>query len=421
MTELLAPAGTLEHLHYAFAYGADAVYAGMPRYGLRVRENQFNDLVKLKKAVDETHAKQKKIYITANIFAHNSKIKTFIDDIKKVVEFKPDALIMADPGLILMVREQFPDIPLHLSVQANTVNYQAVKFWQQIGIERIILSRELSLEEIKEIRDECPDIELEVFVHGAMCIAYSGRCLLSGFINHRDANQGTCTNACRWQYTEVDALKADNGALAKANEVLIEEIGRPGESMQMEEDANGSYIMNSKDLRAVEHIAELLAIGIDSFKIEGRTKSKYYVSRVVQSYRQALDDAVAGRKFDSGLLASLENLANRGYTDGFFKRHKTYDYQNYLDGNSRSKKQLYVADILGLDTEKASLKLLSKNKISLGDKLEVILPHGNQDIVVGHIEDNNGKELSEVPGGGFEVNIPFADPEVEYGLVAKYL
>jgi len=411
MAELLAPAGTLEHLHFAFAYGADAVYAGMPRYGLRVRENQFNDIELLRQAIEHTHKKGKKIYITANIFAHNSKVKTFVADVEKVINAQPDALIMADPGLIQIVQNKFPAMPIHLSVQANTVNYETVKFWQKLRVQRIILSRELSLEEIAEIRQQCPDVELEVFVHGAMCIAYSGRCLLSGFINHRDANQGTCTNACRWEYQEVN----------HTSEIMIEEIGRPGQSMQMQEDANGTYIMNSKDLRAIEHVEQLLKIGIDSFKIEGRTKSKYYVSRVVQSYRQAIDDANAGKKFDSALLGSLENLANRGYTDGFFKRHHDQEYQNYLDGNSRSKKQLYVADIQSFDADKGMLEILSKNKISLGDKLEIILPDGNQEIIVRKIEDTKGCALAEVPGGGFIVNIPFNHTKVEYGLVAKYL
>lgn len=421
MTELLAPAGTIDHLRYAFAYGADAVYAGMPRYGLRVRENHFGTLPKLQTAIEQTRDLNKKIYITTNIFAHNAKVKTFIKDIAEVVALQPDALIMADPGLIYLVREKFPDMPIHLSVQANTVNYAAVKFWHSLGVERIILSRELSLDEISEIRQECPETELEVFVHGALCMAYSGRCLLSGFINHRDANQGTCTNACRWEYKEVPSKMADNGALTQANDILLEEVGRPGQSMQVEEDENGTYIMNSKDLRAVEHIARLLEIGIDSCKIEGRTKSIYYVSRVVQSYRQAIDDAKAGKDLDTKLLGSLENLANRGYTDGFFERHHTEDYQNYMEGNSQSKKQLYVAEITGFDKNAGMLSLLSKNKICLGDKLEVILPTGNDAIQVEHIENQHGKTMAEVPGGGFEVKIPYHGIDVEYGLVAKYL
>ena len=198
--ELLAPAGNLKNLRYAIAYGADAVYAGMPRYSLRVRNNDFNTLAQLQNGIDEVHAAGKQFFLASNVLPHNAKVKTFLRDVEPIIELKPDALIMADPGLIMMVREKWPEMPIHLSVQANTINYASVKFWQSLGLSRVILSRELSLDEVAEIRQECPDMELEVFVHGALCIAYSGRCLLSGYFNHRDANQGTCTNSCRWEY-----------------------------------------------------------------------------------------------------------------------------------------------------------------------------------------------------------------------------
>ncbi len=207
-----------------------------------------------------------------------------------MVALKPDALIMADPGLIDMIRETWPEMPIHLSVQANTVNYAAVRFWQKLGIERVILSRELSLDEVAEIRQECPDTELEVFVHGALCIAYSGRCLLSGYFNHRDPNQGTCTNSCRWDYKVKPTTTDPSGDV-----YLLEEGTRPGNLMPIEEDEHGTYIMNSKDLRAIEHVQRLVEIGVDSLKIEGRTKSPYYVARTCQAYRQAIDDAVAGK------------------------------------------------------------------------------------------------------------------------------
>lgn len=209
-TELLSPAGTLKNMRYAFAYGADAVYAGQPRYSLRVRNNDFME-DNLAIGINEAHDLGKKFYLTSNLMPHNSKIKSYINDMKPIIEMGPDALIMADPGLIMMVREKWPEMPVHLSVQANTVNYAAVKFWKSVGVERIILSRELSLDEIKEIRQECPDMELEVFVHGALCIAYSGRCLLSGYFNHRDPNQGTCTNACRWDYKSAPAEENAEG------------------------------------------------------------------------------------------------------------------------------------------------------------------------------------------------------------------
>lgn len=287
-TELLSPAGTLKNMRYAFAYGADAVYAGQPRYSLRVRNNDFlHDNLAI--GIKEAHDLGKKFYLTSNLMPHNSKIKTYIRDMQPIIEMGPDALIMADPGLIMMVRETWPEMPIHLSVQANTVNYAAVKFWQSVGVERIILSRELSLDEIREIRQECPDMELEVFVHGALCIAYSGRCLLSGYFNHRDPNQGTCTNACRWDYKATPASenaegvykpqalpeqtikRSDMGDIRHpmADEVmLLEESNRPGEQMPIEEDEHGTYIMNSKDLRAVEHVKQLVEIGVDSLKIE---------------------------------------------------------------------------------------------------------------------------------------------------------
>src|SRR5664280_2591943 len=274
-------------------------------------------------------------------------------DIAPIIAMKPDALIMADPGLIMMTREAWPDMPIHLSVQANTVNYATVKFWQSMGVERVILSRDLSLDEIEEIRQLCPDTELEVFVHGALCIAYSGRCLLSGYFNHRDANQGSCTNSCRWDYKAqpgvVDAsgdILAPQAALERASEqahrdasdqvYLIEEGQRPGSYMPIEEDEHGTYVMNSKDLRAIEHVKRLVEIGVDSLKIEGRTKSPYYVARTVQTYRQAIDDAVAGRELNPALLGQLEGLANRGYTSGFFQRHTPEATQNYLRGYSES-------------------------------------------------------------------------------------
>ncbi|MBD3669531.1 MAG: U32 family peptidase, partial [Gammaproteobacteria bacterium] len=212
--ELLLPAGTLNNMRYAYAYGADAVYAGQPRYSLRVRNNDF-DLNNLATGIGEAHRQGKKFFVASNLMPHNAKIKTYLADMEPVIDLNPDALIMADPGLIMMVREKWPDAPVHLSVQANTVNWAAVKFWQSLGLSRVILSRELSLDEIEEIRQRCPDMELEVFVHGALCIAYSGRCLLSGYFNHRDPNQGTCTNACRWDYKLKGAGETESGDIQK--------------------------------------------------------------------------------------------------------------------------------------------------------------------------------------------------------------
>lgn len=446
--ELLSPAGTLKNMRYAYAYGADAVYAGLPRYSLRVRNNDFLES-NLALGIAEAHRLGKHFYLATNVLPHNRKVRTFIRDLDPIVAMGPDALIMADPGLILMAREAWPDMPIHLSVQANTVNYASVRFWQQMGVKRIILSRELSLEEIKEIRQECPDMELEVFVHGALCIAYSGRCLLSGYFNHRDPNQGTCTNSCRWKYdveparenAEGDYVSDRPGALSLGDlnaslgacgdqerhpladgVYFLEEENRPGEKMPVLEDEHGTYIMNSKDLRAIEHVHKLVEIGVDSLKIEGRTKSFYYVARTAQTYREAIDDAAAGRPFNPELLGVLENLAQRGYTDGFYVRHHTQDYQNYIQGYSSSHQQQFVAEIQAIDTNSGWADVLVKNKFAVGDRLELILPQGNQDWVLDQMTDRQNNPLSEAPGGGWEVRIPLPVLQgAEQGMIARYL
>ena len=445
--ELLLPAGGLERMQTAFDFGADAVYAGSPRYSLRARNNEFAKLDVLQQGISEAHARGKKFYLTVNTLPHNSKLKTFHADMQPLIAMKPDALIMADPGLIMEVRDKYPDMPVHLSVQANTTNYWGVKFWQNIGVERIILSRELSMDEIAEIRQECPDIELEVFVHGALCIAYSGRCLLSGYFNHRDPNQGTCTNSCRWDYKVHDAQIDEMGdakllegfdfnkAQEEANQAfegingqkrhpkadkifLLEESNRPGEYMPIMEDEHGTYIMNSKDLRAVEQVAELAKIGVDSLKVEGRTKSVYYVARVAQSYRKAIDDAVAGRPFDYSLLAELEGLANRGYTSGFLERHQTQEYQNYLYGHSIAKQSQFVGQISAVD-ENGWATIDVKNRFALGDTLEIIHPKGNQLIVLSEMK-RKGENVDAAPGNGIQVQIPNMHGR-EKALVARVI
>ena len=445
--ELLLPAGGLERMRAAYDFGADAVYAGSPRYSLRARNNEFARLPVLEQGIAEAHARGKKFFLTVNTLPHNSKLKTFMADMEPLIAMQPDALIMADPGLIMNVRERWPEVPIHLSVQANTTNWWGVKFWQKIGVERIILSRELSIEEIAEIRQQCPDIELEVFVHGALCIAYSGRCLLSGYFNHRDPNQGTCTNACRWDY-KVHATVEDemgdakllqgfdfNRAQEEANAAfegingqqrhpaadkvfLIEEGNRPGEYMPMMEDENGTYIMNSKDLRAIEQIAKLTEIGVDSLKVEGRTKSVYYVARVAQAYRKAIDDAVAGKPFDYGLLAELEGLANRGYTSGFLERHQTQDYQNYLAGHSLAKQSQFVGQIIDIDSEGwATVEV--KNRFAVGDTIEIIHPQGNQTLVL-EAMTRKGEAVDVAPGNGIQVKIPHMQGK-EQALIARIM
>ncbi|MFC1772693.1 tRNA 5-hydroxyuridine modification protein YegQ [Pseudomonadota bacterium] len=426
--ELLAPAGTMRNLRYAIAYGADAVYAGMPRYSLRVRNNDFNKVENLAAGIEHVHAYGKQFFMATNVLPHNSKVKTFLADMEPIIELRPDALIMADPGLIMLVRERWPDMDIHLSVQANTMNYASVKFWQQLDIKRIILSRELSLDQVEEIRHECPDMELEVFVHGALCIAYSGRCLLSGYFNHRDANQGTCTNACRWDYKVKDATEDASGDIhvqeAAPQEVkvqLLEEANRPGELMPIEEDEHGTYIMNSKDLRAVEHVGRLVSMGIDSLKIEGRTKSHYYAARTAQVYRKAIDDAVAGLAFDPSLLGKLENLANRGYTDGFFQRHHEQDEQNYIDNHSKSSQQRFVGELVGYDSASGYAEVDVKNHFEVGDELELIMPGGNRTFRLEDMLDMKGNTTGVAPGSGHRVQIPVAAGDCDMALLAVNL
>ena len=466
--ELLLPAGTLAKMRTAYAFGADAVYAGQPRYSLRARNNEFT-LDGLRTGIQEAHALGKKLFVASNLMPHNAKVKTYMADMAPVIAMQPDALIMADPGLIAMVRERWPEMPIHLSVQANTVNYAAVKFWQSLGLTRVILSRELSLDEIEEIRQQCPDIELEVFIHGALCIAYSGRCLLSGYFNHRDANQGTCTNSCRWDYKVDSAAEDGTGDIQKAahphpnpppegegaNESLRESYRKldfdfdkalsesplsdcgaqprhpeadkvyvisrqdhPGELMPVLEDEHGTYIMNSKDLRAVEHVERLAKIGIDSLKVEGRTKSIYYVARTAQVYRQAIDDAVAGRPFNLSLLGALDALANRGYTDGFYERHHTHEQQNYLRGHSESFRQQYVGDIVACANGMAEIDV--KNKFSVGDKLEIIHPSGNHIVELKVMKNLEGESVTVAPGSGHRVQIPLQG-ELAKGMVARFI
>jgi putative protease len=422
-------------MRFAYAYGADAVYAGQPRYSLRVRNNEFSKEKVLGEGIEEAHAMGKLFFLASNIAPHNSKLKTYINDLEPVIEMGPDALIMSDPGLIMMVRENWPELPIHLSVQSNVVNYAAVKFWQRMGLKRIILSRELSLREVGEIREQCPDIELETFVHGALCIAYSGRCLLSGYISHRDSNQGACTNTCRWKYDVHQARETGTGdtlplAVPPAGTdstqpvVLLEEQNRPGEFMPAFEDEHGTYIMNSKDLRAVQHVEKLTQIGIDSFKIEGRTKSVYYVARTSQVYRKAIDDALLGQPFDMGLMDELEGMANRGFTEGFYRRHPPGEYQNYERGISTSSKQQFVGAIL--DRNENWLTVDVKNRFEAGDRLQLMTTSGNISFALPTIIDRNGNASNEAPGSGHIVKIPVpeaANPADinRFSLLIRYL
>ncbi len=461
--ELLCPAGTFKNMQYAFAYGADAVYAGQARYSLRVRNNDFDE-DNLRRGIEYAHSLGKQFYVVVNIQAHNAKLKTFIEDIRPVIEMKPDALIMSDAGMIMMVREAFPEQAIHLSVQANAVNWATVKFWKQMGVSRVIVSRELSMKEIEQIIAEVPDMEIEVFVHGALCMAYSGRCLLSGYINKRDANQGTCTNACRWSYNTYKATENETGDIVPVTQstdtaqvfvpnqtndsnaigtinlngdmvmgddyvekpsdevVLIEEEGRPGELMAMYEDEHGTYIMNSKDLRAVELVPDLVNMGVHSLKIEGRTKSHYYVARTAQVYRRAIDDAVAGKPFDTSLITALDGLANRGYTEGFLRRHVHSDYQNYEYGSSKTDHQQFVAEVSAISDERLTLEV--KNKLMVGDTIEIMTPQGNITYTLDQMWNKKGEPIDGALGSGWICQIinPFKDMDhdvLKFALIMK--
>ena len=444
VTELLSPAGSLKNMRYAFAYGADAVYAGQPRYSLRVRNNEF-DHDNLKIGISEAHALGKKFYVVVNIQPHNSKLKNFIRDLEPIIAMQPDALIMSDPGLIMMVREHFPEVSVHLSVQANAVNWATVKFWKNMGLSRVILSRELSLEEIEEIKQNVPDMEIEVFVHGALCMAYSGRCLLSGYMNKRDANQGACTNACRWEYNIHEAVQDVSGDVIpvktlettsndcnnkdadEQHALQQHQFGEPvllqrnqEEMFAAEEDEHGTYFMNSKDLRAVQHVERLTQMGVHSLKIEGRTKSYFYCARTAQIYRKAIDDAQSGKAFDPALMSQLEGLANRGYTEGFLRRHVHSEYQNYQSGSSRFDHQQFVGEVLARHDN--YIKIDVKNRFIVGDSLELMTTSGNVTFILTEILDKKGHSILEAKGSGHVVSIPIpADVKMEYALLIRNL
>ena len=441
VTELLSPAGSLKNMRYAFAYGADAVYAGQPRYSLRVRNNEF-DHDNLAIGIQEAHDLGKKFYVVVNIQPHNSKLKNFIRDLAPVVAMQPDALIMSDPGLIMMVREHFPQMDIHLSVQANAVNWATVKFWKNMGLTRVILSRELSIDEIEEIKNQVPDMEIEVFVHGALCMAYSGRCMLSGYMNKRDANQGACTNACRWEYKVLDAKEDATGDVIPVQIIESNCCSKDTDEMHMqqqhqfdqpvllqrnnedmfaaEEDEHGTYFMNSKDLRAVQHVDRLTKAGVHSLKIEGRTKSYFYCARTAQIYRKAIDDALAGKSFDPALMTQLEGLANRGYTEGFLRRHVHSEYQNYEHGSSNFDHQIFCGEVL--EHQGDYIKIDVKNRFVIGDSLELMTTSGNITFTLTEIKDKKGNLIEDAKGSGHIVEIPVpADVDMSFALLIRNL
>lgn len=397
--ELLMPAGSLKKERICFQYGADAVYAGIPQLSLRARENEF-DLIDLEIGINEAHSQNKKFYLTANVFARNLKLKMFRLQLDQWAKFKPDALIMSDPGLIAITKEAHPEIPIHLSVQANCTNWEAVKFWQKVGVSRIILSRELRLEEIKKIKEKVPDIELEAFVHGSICIAYSGRCLLSYYMNYRDANQGVCDNSCRYPY-KLYELKDERN---------------PEEMYPVEEDQHGTYIMNSKDLCLIEHLREIKEAGVCSFKVEGRTKSEFYAGMISKLYREAIDDMESGKKFNPELSEKIQVLSARGYHKGFMMNQVGPGSQDYHPKDRSS-----VSHFLGIldKSQGGDLLLDVRNKIKVGDTVKLVYPDSEESSLVEKIYDLKGQEKEMIHSGSGQFKVVFQKPISNPCLVMK--
>lgn len=381
--ELLMPAWDFEKLKFAYAYGADACYVGVPMFSLRARTNAFT-MQTIEEAVEYAHNLWKKIYFTANIYAHNMKIKPFLAQFRKMVEMKPDAFIMADPGLIHIVRKEFPDVEIHLSVQANNTNWAQAEFWATLGIKRIILSREISLKEMKEIHEHVPEMELEAFVHWAICMAYSGRCLISNYLSARDPNQGTCSHSCRWEYKmfkddySEEELEMVTGRPDQYQELsgnfTLEEKERPWEFMEFDEDEYGTYLMNSRDLCAIDYIEELKDAWIISFKVEWRNKTVNYIASVWLAYKKALNAVEKWEKYDSKKLSEeLFWIANRGYIPGFLAWNPNANAQFYeRNGSFGTKAFLWI--LRDYDLENKMVRVEVKNKFEIWDIIEVVSP-----------------------------------------------
>ncbi len=375
--ELLAPAGNLSRLKVALAYGADAVYAGGDSFSLRVRAKNFTD-EELEEGIRYTHKLGKKFYLALNVIPHNEDIDNLIEYIEKMKELNPDAFIISDLGAFSLAKKYAPEIPVHISTQANNVNYMTVDTWHKMGAERVVLARELSFDEVKTIREKS-SAELEAFIHGAMCISYSGRCLLSGYMTGRESNSGDCAHPCRWNYT------------------LMEEK-RPGEHFPVYENDRGTFIFNSKDMCMIEHIPELIESGIKSFKIEGRVKTEFYVATVVGAYRRAIDEYLKNPdeyKFNPKWLDELSKVSNRGYTTGFWFNKPDLSSQNTTDGG-----YIRTYDLAALfeKIENGKCVFLQKNKLSVGDEVEIMLPNDEPfSFTIDKMWDENDKEIDTAP------------------------
>lgn len=379
--ELLIPASSLEVLKIAVIYGADAVYIGGEVFGLRAKAKNFS-MEDMAEGIQFAHEHGVKVYVTANILAHNGDLEGVREYFTQLKEIKPDALIISDPGIYTIAKEICPEIERHISTQANNTNYGTYQFWWNQGAKRVVTARELSLNEIAEIRKNIPDeMEIETFVHGAMCISYSGRCLLSNYFTGRDANQGACTHPCRWKYAVVEEK-------------------RPGEYLPVYENERGTYIFNSKDLCMIEHISELIEAGIDSFKIEGRMKTALYVATVARTYRKAIDDYLTSpEKYKENMDWYLEQISNctyRQFTTGFFFGKPSEESQIY-DNNTYIKEYTYLG-IVGERNEEGLYQIEQRNKFSVGEQIEVMKPDGrNIPVTVKRIVDEDGNEMESAP------------------------
>lgn len=379
--ELLIPASSLEVLKIAVIYGADAVYIGGEVFGLRAKAKNFS-MEDMAEGIQFAHEHGVKVYVTANILAHNGDLEGVREYFTQLKEIKPDALIISDPGIYTIAKEICPEIERHISTQANNTNYGTYQFWWNQGAKRVVTARELSLNEIAEIRKNIPDeMEIETFVHGAMCISYSGRCLLSNYFTGRDANQGACTHPCRWKYAVVEEK-------------------RPGEYLPVYENERGTYIFNSKDLCMIEHIPELIEAGIDSFKIEGRMKTALYVATVARTYRKAIDDYLTSpEKYKENMDWYLEQISNctyRQFTTGFFFGKLSEESQIY-DNNTYIKEYTYLG-IVGERNEEGLYRIEQRNKFSVGEQIEVMKPDGrNIPVTVKRIVDEDGNEMESAP------------------------
>ena len=400
--ELLIPASSLEVLKTAVIFGADAVYIGGEAFGLRAKAKNFS-MEEMKEGIEFAHAHDVKVYVTANILAHNDDLEGVREYFEELREIKPDALIIADPGVFEIAKEVCPEIERHISTQANNTNYATYNFWYRQGASRVVSARELSLKEIKEIRERIPeDLEIETFVHGAMCISYSGRCLLSNYFTGRDANQGACTHPCRWKYAVVEEK-------------------RPGEYLPVYENERGTYIFNSKDLCMIEHIPELIDAGIDSFKIEGRMKTALYVATVARTYRKAIDDYQKDpelyKKNMPWYLDQISNCTYRQFTTGFFFGKPDHETQIY-DNNTYIREYTYLGIVVAVENGHSRIEQVKK--FSVGETIEIMKPDGsNVEAKVLRILNEDGEEQESAPHSKQVLHVELSETPAQYDLLRR--